>query len=1045
MYFDKRIEKMPLNLNLMSCPKCGGKLRENAEGNYSCSFCERVWEKKIDDTFEKILGGVEAAFREQRAADLARLKRALYDAAHKEFISNAELSRLSKDILTHYDDEDFYARFYLSTCEEDRNAFSDFYQGCDLSLRTEDVSDILDYLITGLREEWIPQVSDIIEKAYKNSDTLLYSKYRTKFEQMAQKVNEGIFEPTLHRDVFIMYSGKDMDKVLKMVSVLEGGYGLTCFVAARNLKHGSGSTDRYKDAIHKAIKNCDVYLLISSSNSRSRQCEVYEEILYIMDTFPEKPRVEYLAENYKGYGLENKFKEFFSGLEWCISYEDTAERVSDYCDEIQRNGSYSSKAKTESKDIEEPLFANDPLTSKLIRIKRLRMLNKFEEAIGEYEALMDEYPDDIRPYIGTVASVSKNYTLFNTPEIDLHINVIDSLFGKRAGECADEEYAIYLRKLNITKLGICLNKIKKEKEKAERRFLNDFDIHNGVLEKYKSTSAEVIIPETVSTISFSAFKNRKTFPIKSVYIPSSVETIQYGSFNDCPELESLTVAKDNKRYYSENNCIIERVGKRIIAGCKTSVIPSDGSVIGIAFSAFSGCTSLTEIIIPDSITKIENSAFENCIGLKSIRIPKAVSEIGGNPFAGCKLSQIELDKENRAYYLDENCLIERKSKKLILGNESGIIPDGILIIGEYSFFKNNAITSIRIPEGVTSIEKNAFSSCEELTSVYLPDSVEKLEFSAFGCCYKLNELKLSDSIGTIGENAFYFCRSLENIALPKSIKEIKKNAFYGCYKLKSVTLPYDCEYASTSFPDTCEIIKLSPEEFKGEKKPLAETVKNDEKLTVSETVSSDKETEKTDDSADFEIQNGILLKYKGRGETVQIPNNVTKIGADAFGGSAKITNIIVPDSVTEIEKGAFRGCSSIESITLPFVGSDATGKKNTCFVYIFGADENSEDDVTPPSLKTVTVTSGTRIFENAFCYCKNITKITISNTVTNIEKWAFKFCDKLEKLTIPESVTFIGAEAFYFSGLKEVRVPRSCKYKKLFGSSFPKSCKIIKY
>ncbi len=332
---------MSFNLNLLSCPKCGGKLKEAGEGRYICSFCERVWEKEIDDTFEKVMSGATAALSAERAADIARLKRALYEETHKEFISSEAVERICTDILNHYDDGDFYARFYLAASEKSKTAFHRFASELDIDEHIDDIPELLDYLIAGLREEWILDVSQIIEKAFKSRDTSLYSEYRSKFERMADNVNNGIYEPTLHRDVFVMYSGKDMDKVLKMVSMLENDYCLSCFVAARNLKHGAGSQDRYKDAIHTAIKNSDVFLLISSANSRTRQCEVYEEIIYIMDNFPYNPRVEYLAEDYLGYGIEKKFREFFEGLEYCTSYEDTAERILRYCDNIDK---YKSEA-----------------------------------------------------------------------------------------------------------------------------------------------------------------------------------------------------------------------------------------------------------------------------------------------------------------------------------------------------------------------------------------------------------------------------------------------------------------------------------------------------------------------------------------------------------------------------------------------------------------------------------------------------------------------------------------------------------------------------
>ncbi len=492
---------MSLNLNQISCPKCGGKLQENGPYQYKCAFCERVWEKEIDDTFEKILGGVEAALLEQRAADLARIKRALYDETHKEFISDKEVKKLCTDILNHYDDEDFYAKFYLATCGESRTALSSFFEDFDVNAHIDDIPDILDYLITGLRDEWILTVGQIIEAAYKSRDTALYSEYRNKFEDMAIKLQDALYEPSLHRDVFVMYSGKDMSHVMKTVSMLENEYELTCFVAARNLRHGAGSTDRYKDAIHEAIKNSDVFLLISTQNSRTRQCEVYDEILHIMDKFPGSTRVEYLVDEYKGYGVEKKFKEFFSGVEPCRTLEQTAERISEVCDELTKKNAVSHAptpraAKTAS-TVQKPVSRTpkaaapaappkasqpkavdqDPLTALLVKARRLSFLKKKEEARAAYEEIIDDHPDDIRAYIGIVETLSDNFSNPTSTQVQPHIDVINELFGEEAALKSDESYSSFIEAYKEAQKQVKEEKarrlkeerLKREKEEAERR------------------------------------------------------------------------------------------------------------------------------------------------------------------------------------------------------------------------------------------------------------------------------------------------------------------------------------------------------------------------------------------------------------------------------------------------------------------------------------------------------------------------------------------------------------------------------------------------
>ena len=135
-------------------------------------------------------------------------------------------------------------------------------------------------------------------------------------------------------------------------------------------------------------------------------------------------------------------------------------------------------------------------------------------------------------------------------------------------------------------------------------------------------------------------------------------------------------------------------------------------VISIDSDAFSGCSGLTSIEIPESVTSIGNSAFAGCSGLTSINIPESVTSIGNSAFAGCSgLTSIE-------------------------------IPNSVTSIGWDAFSGCSGLTSIEIPESVTSIGNSAFSGCSGLTSIEIPNSVTRIGNSAFSECYSLHSIKL---------------------------------------------------------------------------------------------------------------------------------------------------------------------------------------------------------------------------------------------------------------------------------------------------------------
>ena len=163
----------------------------------------------------------------------------------------------------------------------------------------------------------------------------------------------------------------------------------------------------------------------------------------------------------------------------------------------------------------------------------------------------------------------------------------------------------------------------------------------------------------------------------------------------------------------------------------------------IGNSAFSGCSSLTSINIPESVTEIESYVFYNCSSLSSIDIPESVITIGDSTFSGCK-----------------------------------------------------ALTSIDIPDSVISIGKGAFENCTNLTSVILPSRITKIEDSTFSSCYNLSNIIIPDSVTAIGDSAFNNC-NLREVTISDSVKSIESNAFSYKGWTTCYTVPHS--YASTYF------------------------------------------------------------------------------------------------------------------------------------------------------------------------------------------------------------------------------------------------------
>ena len=186
------------------------------------------------------------------------------------------------------------------------------------------------------------------------------------------------------------------------------------------------------------------------------------------------------------------------------------------------------------------------------------------------------------------------------------------------------------------------------------------------------------------------------------------------------------------------------------------VIPS--SVTSIGDSAFLWCSSLSEIVIPSSVTSIGDYAFSGCSSLKYISIPKSVICLNGNPFAEW-YGKLECLSPNFVY---EGDILFNKDKSRII-----------------SFRKQN-IKSYVIHSSVTSIGDSAFKDCGSLSTIVIPSSVTSIGDGAFFCCRSLSEIVIPSSVTSIGDHAFYDCRSLSEIVIPSSVTSIGDSAFHKC-------------------------------------------------------------------------------------------------------------------------------------------------------------------------------------------------------------------------------------------------------------------------
>lgn len=561
--------------------------------------------------------------------------------------------------------------------------------------------------------------------------------------------------------------------------------------------------------------------------------------------------------------------------------------------------------------------------------------------------------------------------------------------------------------------------------------------------------------------------------LTTVEIGNSVTSIGRLLFNECSNLESLTISSSVTNY-----------GITPFVGCTGTVyvngnVPAATVIISDYVSGAFEKSLFENVVFGEGVTSIGNNVFFDCPNLKSVSFPNGLTQIGTKAFYGCTgLGTLNLP--NSLTRIDEYAFSHCSSLTSLS------IPGSLTTIKNATFSGCTSLDSLFIQDGITQIGSSAFSNCSGLKVTSIPSSVTSITKGAFsGCTGKLllncnipsvstasarwfadakfDALEIGKDVTTIGDYAFYQWTDLTSLSISNSVTNIGNNAFNSCTALSSVsiadgstplTLGYksnpsslnssyfyglfsDCPLATLYLGRDLKYSTHSYDNYTGYGSPFEKRNKLT-KIQIGNHVTS--------------IGNYAFMGCSGL-TSINIPSSVTSIGSSAFDGCSAMMSLSIPSSVTSIGASAFKGCGGTLSINCNVpsstegcfygsnfnaveIGQDVTSIGNNAFAactsltsliiddnskaLTFGYQNNPSNSSYNYGLFHDCPLAELQLGRNLsypastspFKGCNKLTSVEIGETVTSIGEKAFENCSGLATLTIPGNVTSIGNNAF---------------------------------
>ena len=475
--------------------------------------------------------------------------------------------------------------------------------------------------------------------------------------------------------------------------------------------------------------------------------------------------------------------------------------------------------------------------------------------------------------------------------------------------------------------------------------------------------------------------------IDTIVLPKTLKQIDPGAFEGTWGDFTLQVDADSPYLVCENGMLMNRDRTELI------------------FCAYDvACDSNGEVLLPDTIERIDRGACGNC-GI--CVIPPNVNRIEEGAFSygstmktyhsNVRLKDPEASDEFR---LDNDILLNAEGTLVISINNTKQnalrIPEGVARIG-YAAGTGLPVTFIVFPISLRSIGEEAFSDCSSIENLSFAEGLKEIEDNAFcnNCRAPIQEILLPDSIERIGDGAFAVSSNLMRVHLPSNLKSLGYGAFENFWTLSKLELPQSIE-TMDGLPCSYEPSELKTKLFGFPTEGMVlenGLLMNAERTELIGTIPSD-----------WNDQNGKF----------SLPEGIRAISCSylARGASDDLQEVILPDSLVEIGDYA---CAYFP---------------NTDFLSLSGSIQKIGDYAFYEAKMDVLVLEKgiSQIGTAAFSTCRTLNTVQLPGSLRVIPNYAFQNCQSLSKIVIAEGVEQIGYAAFQGCGsLTEVHIPASVK------------------